>query len=478
MSLQTLFKIGKIAGKGLVGSFFGKEKASPAQVIQLSEEERKKRAISFLGAEEYGYPYPGDDAPNILIPEPLVQTQTSFIPSATVVPEVIDAPRGQIVRGLGGIILEIERINRNIANIQKALADKATIESKYREEVAKGKQEEIAQRDKLRSQRRANRRREALFRRTGSAVMGALDINPQQLGGSLLTSGILASIFSVMEFSEKLTGELDKFINGIREKLGLPVEEKAGPLGPITGLPALPPTNTIPGQQYGDPRDDDGDGKPDRKHAGVDFDIRGNEEFFSRIGGLVTKVGTAQGYGNYVDIYNAKYDVTERIAEGARVLPGIEEGVTVQPGQAVVQGESETGVIHYEIRQGKKTTFGFAGTKDPLEFLKSITPKEPPPTPVKPVKKPEPKPQEQASAPIEPPASTDIAYEPVMPVSSRSGTPSVLDLGPVARAPIVIDARKAQQIAENQQPGAFATQKDIVPLEPRLLNSGHEAMFA
>ena len=302
--------------------------------------------------------------------------------------------------------------------------------------------------------------------------MGALDIQPQQLGGSLLTSGILASIFSVMEFSEKLTDQLDEFINGIREKFGLPVEKKPGPLGPITGLPPLPPTDTMAGQKYGDPREDG------RKHAGVDFDIQSNEEFFSRIGGVVTKIGKDPGgYGNYVDIYNQKYDVTERIAEGARILPGIEEGVTIQPGQPVVQGESETGVIHYEIREGKKTTFGYAGTRDPLEFLRGITPKEPPPTPVK---KPEPKTDPtgpQSSAPVAPPASTDVASAPVMPASApRSST--LPDIGPVARAPIVIDARTAKQIAEKQQPGSFATQKDIVPLEPRLLNSGHEAMFA
>ena len=478
MSLQTLFKIGKTSGRGLVGSFFGKEQTSPAQVIQLSEEERKKRAISFLGAEEYGYPYPGDDAPNILIPEPLVQTTTSFVPQQTEVPEIIEAPRGQVVRGLGNIVLEIERINRNITNIQDALINSAAIEKKYREQIIKDKQGLIGERDKLRSQRRASRRRESLFGRMYKAtgIPGAV----QGAGAGLLEAGIYTTIFGVMNFMKDLTEGIDKFINGVREKLGLPVEEDVGPLGlPPSGtkLPELPPTNTIPGQQYGDPRDDDGDGKPDRKHAGVDFDIRGNEEFFSRIGGLVTKVGTAQGYGNYVDIYNAKYDVTERIAEGARVLPGIEEGVTVQPGQAVVQGEGATGVIHYEIRQGRKTTFGFAGTKDPLEFLKSITPKEPPKAPEQ--KPPAPKPQEQASAPVEPPASTDIASAPVMPVTApRAGTPSVLDLGPVARAPIVIDARVKKQVEEQQKPGAFATQRDIATLEPRLLNSGHESMFA
>jgi hypothetical protein len=305
--------------------------------------------------------------------------------------------------------------------------------------------------------------------------MGALDINPQQLGGSLLTSGILATIFGIMDFGERLVEDFDKFIDGVRDKLGLPPKEKPpaspGPLGPVGDLPELPKTNTEPGQQYGDLRTND-DGSR-RKHAGVDFDISGDEKFYTRIGGEVTNIGYDPkpfGYGHYVDIYNSQYNVTERIAEGAEVLPGIKVGATLQPGQPVVQGESATGVIHYEIREGKATTFGFKGTRDPLEFLRSITPK--------PEEKQKTKPQEQASAPIEPPASTDIASAPVMPVSSRSGTPSVLDLGPVAKAPIVIDARVKRQVTEPQKSGAFATQRDIETLEPRLLNSGHEAMFA
>ena len=68
--------------------------------------------------------------------------------------------------------------------------------------------------------------------------------------------------------------------------------------------------------------------------------------------------------------------------------------------------------------------------------------------------------------------------EPVGSALLRPKSMDVAKLGPTQRAPIVIDARTAKQIAEKQQPGSFATQKDIVPLEPRLLNSGHEAMFA
>lgn len=128
-------------------------------------------------------------------------------------------------------------------------------------------------------------------------------------------------------------------------------------------LPPLPPTDTLGGgvQRYGASRDNGA-----RKHAGVDFDISGNQQFYSRIGGVVT--GTPFRYGAdgwAIDIYNQQMGVYERIAEAQKVL--VRPGQTVQPGQAVVQGESGTGVIHYEIR--KKPEGGFENSMDPIAFL-------------------------------------------------------------------------------------------------------------
>jgi murein DD-endopeptidase MepM/ murein hydrolase activator NlpD len=151
-------------------------------------------------------------------------------------------------------------------------------------------------------------------------------------------------------------------------------------------MPPLPPTGTgspalAAAQQYGAPR------TGGRKHAGVDFDITGNEKFFSRIGGVVIYAGdsggaggTGTGYGNVVDIYNKELDVTERIAEARTILPGVVKGARIKRGQAVVQGEDltpsgsiRTGVIHYEIRKGKAGVSGlFEGTLDPLKFLKEF----------------------------------------------------------------------------------------------------------
>lgn len=149
-----------------------------------------------------------------------------------------------------------------------------------------------------------------------------------------------------------------------------PAPPSAAPRPPAPNqstLPKLPPTDTLGGgvQRYGARR------RGGRRHAGTDFDISGNQKFYSRIGGIVTKIGyDPNGYGNYVDIYNAQLGVYERIAEAAKIL--VKKGQTIQPGQAVVQGEGPTGVIHYEIR--KNSGYGFSGTINPLEFLSSVRP--------------------------------------------------------------------------------------------------------
>ena len=133
----------------------------------------------------------------------------------------------------------------------------------------------------------------------------------------------------------------------------------------MSKLPPLPRTNTVPGKQhYGAPRDGG------RKHAGVDFDISGpNEKFYSRIGGVV--VGNKFRFGDdgwAIDIYNKELGVYERIAEAQKILVG--PGQTIRPGQPVAQGESTTGVIHYEIR--KSISGGFENSIDPLDFLNNL----------------------------------------------------------------------------------------------------------
>ena len=132
-----------------------------------------------------------------------------------------------------------------------------------------------------------------------------------------------------------------------------------------SALPALPRTNTIPGQNYGASRNGGA-----RKHAGQDFDAGPNDTFYSRIGGQVKFIGyEPEGYFNYVDIYNQQLNVTERIAEGDIIL--VKQGQNINPGTPVAKGTKSTGVFHYEIRKGSSRTYGFEGTVNPINFLQS-----------------------------------------------------------------------------------------------------------
>ena len=172
----------------------------------------------------------------------------------------------------------------------------------------------------------------------------------------------------IIDKIDRFIKDSKKIVENLNTSLVQPTTPKVPGAQPSqTGLPALPPTNTLPGKQhYGAQR---GGG---RKHAGVDFDAGPNDEFYSRIGGEVTNIGDDPGgYYKYVDIYNPELNVTERIAEGDNIL--VRRGQVISPGTPVAKGTDTTGVFHYEIRKGKSTTFGFAGTVDPISFLGNPT---------------------------------------------------------------------------------------------------------
>jgi hypothetical protein len=112
-----------------------------------------------------------------------------------------------------------------------------------------------------------------------------------------------------------------------------------------------------------------------RKHAGEDIAMRTDGTFQSFVGGKVMFKGFQAGknkYGHYIDIYNDKLKVTERIAEAGQFF--VKPGDLVKPGQIVSTGTS-TGMIHYEIRPTPKYTipqYYFAGTVDPVKYLQSV----------------------------------------------------------------------------------------------------------
>ena len=152
---NNILKLGVKAGakKTIVNKLFGQPEPQGDQLLDLVEEERRQRAMEFLGGGGPNYYQdPRDDAPNIMMPEPLVQTPTSdIVPQQTVVPQIIEAPRGAVSRSVAGIVEEIDRINSNIAAITLAMASSAELEKKYRDEMIKDREELLAQRGKARS---------------------------------------------------------------------------------------------------------------------------------------------------------------------------------------------------------------------------------------------------------------------------------------------------------------------------------------
>jgi len=126
--------------------------------------------------------------------------------------------------------------------------------------------------------------------------------------------------------------------------------------------------NLIPAQAYGASRDG---GR--RQHAGQDLDISGNEAVQTFGGGVVVGVyHQSGGYGKYIDIWNDKLKVVERIAELSSF--SVKKGDTLQPGQIVGRGETDTGVAHIEVRPmgSYAEKYGFSGTRNPLAFWKSV----------------------------------------------------------------------------------------------------------
>ena len=115
-----------------------------------------------------------------------------------------------------------------------------------------------------------------------------------------------------------------------------------------------------------------------KRKSGDDMKVNADGVFQSKIGGVVTKVGEHKDLGKYVDIVNEERGVTERIADISEVMPGIEVGASISPGDPIAKG-NDAGIVHYEIRNGGnvnpekyKAKFGHRGTQDPNKFLEGI----------------------------------------------------------------------------------------------------------
>ena len=527
MSLGSIFSKllsrSKGGSKNLLGSFFGRRKTDP----RTSEGERRQRAISFLGGEEE--PYYADDAPNIFVPEPLVQSPTTFVPQATEVPQIIEAPRGQIVGDFRGIFSEIERINQNISSIQVALANSAAVEQKYRDDLIKERQQQIALRDKLRSTRRFSRRRSNVVGRMTSSVLSAPVQAGRTIGTSLLQTGLMVAVSSLIDFVGTFSEGFDQFVESIQDfgdrikNFAVSIRDKFNEILGKLEMPSIPdllaPIMGLFGQQQ----------KTSNEYlqAAVEL-IRTVEGTTGKAGASTFFVGigdtTRQPYGNIEPkTFNEVAELQKKsLREGKgkffnKATGKMDQSVAVgigqfmYPEQALRQylGEDPATTLFTEEKQIelmvaiaakkrgvdlskeltlsdlKKLSPEWAGLgrflqqttrteaqslqmyKDILKKLRQNKPSSTMPN------------ASQSGALGDPSNSNsprigqEVGSYPIAPKSRE-----VASIGRVTRPPVIIDARVAKKVNSPQPPPSFAVQDEVASIEPRLVNTGYESMFA
>jgi murein DD-endopeptidase MepM/ murein hydrolase activator NlpD len=115
-----------------------------------------------------------------------------------------------------------------------------------------------------------------------------------------------------------------------------------------------------------------------RLHAGIDFPLAQGQKAISVVSGTVVRVGTAQGYGNYIDVMGDNGFVY-RYAHSRSL---VQEGTRVQAGQPVaspnMSGTNIGGAhLHFEVRNGsnynRDADWGIGNTVDPVAHLRNLT---------------------------------------------------------------------------------------------------------
>jgi murein DD-endopeptidase MepM/ murein hydrolase activator NlpD len=144
----------------------------------------------------------------------------------------------------------------------------------------------------------------------------------------------------------------------------------------IKGAVALPSANRGQGGgAYGAGRENG------RLHAGQDFGLHYGDKAIALVSGTVAYVGSAQGYGNFIDIKGDngliyRYAHQQALVKpGQRVVPG--QPVTTSNGSGVNVGGEH---LHFEVRNdgtfddSKYTPgYGVANTLDPIYHLKQLS---------------------------------------------------------------------------------------------------------
>jgi hypothetical protein len=160
---------------------------------------------------------PVDDAPDIVVPQPLTQPVTNILPpQPPVVPQLVPAGAPLVAGEEDKFILqELNRIDSNIIAIAAAMQENAKSDAEYRAGVIEAQKEELARRGKSRSKRRQERAKsfrqqlaDQVSTRT-AGIRGRLKGAAGELGRGVLGYGALLGAGEIYKQREAIQEFMD-----------------------------------------------------------------------------------------------------------------------------------------------------------------------------------------------------------------------------------------------------------------------------
>ena len=234
----------------------------------LGDQENRKRlaARAFLEGYEPDKRLfargPQDDAPDVVIPEPLTEPVTNILPQQQrVIPQLVAPGVAGIAPGEEDtfILQEINRLDRNILAIAQAMEENAKIDAEYRASVIQQQKEQLARRGQARSRRRTERRKGFLgglkdqAEQRRQALSNRLVNARNELGKGFAGYGALLAISeakkqeeAIREFFDSIPNNIKQFFEDAKEALLGPEEESA-----TTSSTTSPTGSPLSGMSYG-----------------------------------------------------------------------------------------------------------------------------------------------------------------------------------------------------------------------------------
>ena len=231
----------------------------------LGDQENRKRlaARAFLEGYEPDKRLfargPQDDAPDVVIPEPLTEPVTNILPQQQrVIPQLVAPGVAGIAPGEEDtfILQEINRLDRNILAIAQAMEENAKIDAEYRASVIQQQKEQLAKRGQSRSRRRTERRKGFLgglkqqAEQRRQALSSRLVNARNELGKGFAGYAALLGISeakkreqAIKEFFDSIPGNIKQFFEDAKESL-------LGPEEPAASF-TLPSGSGLTGMSYG-----------------------------------------------------------------------------------------------------------------------------------------------------------------------------------------------------------------------------------